>query len=257
MLSLGLYFDGYRCQSYPGHFNWGSTDLHHKWQIQSASHATIIVDRRNQSGMLDYVKDHYMPHASQQVFYEDGEHAASVVAYNDRMYPGVRMWRAVSVLDGAYLVIDVIRSDEEHTYDRWFHGVPDKTNGLDGIGLDMKPRKPFISMEEAEQKSRNHSSGTGGYEMVTNMSSAVTNVDFGCDWVIRETDKPLNLSVRVLNDQAVEAIHAARQAGFDNVNLDLIYGLPEQIPAKWRETLNEALTLAPEHLAVYQALYGD
>ncbi|MBA7471502.1 hypothetical protein ES707_06808 [subsurface metagenome] len=124
----------------PGHFPWGSTDLHHNWQIQTASHSTIVVDRGNQSGMKDYFKGHYMPHASQQIFYDDGEHAASTVAYNDRMYPGVRVWRAISVLDGAYLVVDVILSDEEHIYNRWFHGVPDESNALKGINLDMKPR---------------------------------------------------------------------------------------------------------------------
>jgi len=196
VLSLGLFFGGYRCQSYPGHFPWGSTDLHHKWQIQSASHSTIVVDRHNQSGMKDYFKDHYMPHASTQVFYEDGEHAASAVAFNDRIYPGVKIWRAVSVLDGAFLVLDMLRSDGEHVYDRWFHGVPDHSNGLEGIGLDMKPRKEPL--------------GDGdGYEMVGNLHSAVTDADFDCEWLVSGKNAPrkLYLRMRVLNDEPLEAIH--------------------------------------------------
>ncbi|MDF1578412.1 MAG: radical SAM family heme chaperone HemW [Desulfobulbales bacterium] len=48
------------------------------------------------------------------------------------------------------------------------------------------------------------------------------------------------------------AIAMAREAGFANLNLDLIYGLPGQTPATWRETLEEALSLNPEHLAAYQ-----
>ncbi|MFN2366430.1 MAG: radical SAM family heme chaperone HemW [Desulfurivibrionaceae bacterium] len=48
------------------------------------------------------------------------------------------------------------------------------------------------------------------------------------------------------------AIAMAREAGFANLNLDLIYGLPDQSPATWRETLEEALGLNPEHLAAYQ-----
>ena len=171
VLSLGLYFGGYYCQSYPGHFHWGSTDLHHKWQIQSASHSTLVVDRRNQSGMKDYFKDHYMPHPSQQIFYEDGINAASAVAYNDRIYPGVKIWRAVCVLEGAYVVLDMLRSEREHTYDRWFHGVPDRSNGLEGIHLDMNPKTE--SLGEVD-----------GYEMVHSLSSAVTGKDFGCDWLI-------------------------------------------------------------------------
>ena len=196
VLSLGLYFGGYRCQSYPGHFPWGSTDLHHKWQIQSASHSTLVVDQRNQSGMKDYFKDHYMPHASRQVFYENGEHAASTVAYNDRIYPGVRIWRAVSVLDGACLVLDILRSDKEHVYDRWFHGVPDKSNGLQGIHLDMKPRTEPLG-------------DTDGYDMVNNFHSALTAGDFDCNWRIPagRGSGEMFLSMRVLNDKPLEAVH--------------------------------------------------
>lgn len=43
----------------------------------------------------------------------------------------------------------------------------------------------------------------------------------------------------------------ARQAGFDNLNLDLIFGLPEQTLETWQRTLELALGLAPEHLSMY------
>lgn len=52
-------------------------------------------------------------------------------------------------------------------------------------------------------------------------------------------------------EEAVTAMAAARAAGLHNVNLDFIYGLPEQTPATWRATLNRALDLAPEHLSLY------
>ena len=44
---------------------------------------------------------------------------------------------------------------------------------------------------------------------------------------------------------------AARAAGFDNINLDFIYGLPDQPPATWRRTLEQAVDLAPEHISLY------
>lgn len=47
------------------------------------------------------------------------------------------------------------------------------------------------------------------------------------------------------------AVRAARAAGFDNISLDLIYGLPQQTLAHWKETLERALSLEPEHLSVY------
>ena len=52
-------------------------------------------------------------------------------------------------------------------------------------------------------------------------------------------------------EQAVEAVAWARQAGFDNLNLDLIYGIMGQTLAGWQETLHHAIDLAPEHLSLY------
>lgn len=51
--------------------------------------------------------------------------------------------------------------------------------------------------------------------------------------------------------EAVRTVAAARHAGLDNVNLDLIYGLPGQRLAHWQATLEQALALAPEHLSLY------
>ena len=48
-----------------------------------------------------------------------------------------------------------------------------------------------------------------------------------------------------------EAIHAARAAGFDNVSLDLIYGIPGQTLGSWRTVLRMAIALEPAHLSLY------
>lgn len=50
---------------------------------------------------------------------------------------------------------------------------------------------------------------------------------------------------------AVNAFAAARSAGFTNINLDLIFGLPGQSPDTWARTLARAVALAPEHLSLY------
>ena len=47
------------------------------------------------------------------------------------------------------------------------------------------------------------------------------------------------------------AVQAARAAGFDNISLDLIYGLPGQSMDGWLQNLRAALELAPEHLSCY------
>jgi oxygen-independent coproporphyrinogen-3 oxidase len=53
------------------------------------------------------------------------------------------------------------------------------------------------------------------------------------------------------NDQVAGAISAARQAGFDNLNLDLIYGVPHQTLDSWEWTLRQTLALKPDHLSLY------
>lgn len=51
--------------------------------------------------------------------------------------------------------------------------------------------------------------------------------------------------------QAQTAVENARRAGFENVSLDLIYGLPSQTKGDWADTLSKALELHPEHLSCY------
>ncbi len=48
-----------------------------------------------------------------------------------------------------------------------------------------------------------------------------------------------------------------RAAGFDNLNLDLMFAIPGQTLDIWRATLNEALALGSEHLSTYEVIYED
>lgn len=52
-------------------------------------------------------------------------------------------------------------------------------------------------------------------------------------------------------EQAVQAVHRIRKAGFRNLSLDLIYGLPGQTRQGWEETLRNVLKLEPEHISCY------
>jgi oxygen-independent coproporphyrinogen-3 oxidase len=57
---------------------------------------------------------------------------------------------------------------------------------------------------------------------------------------------------RIHDAEQVEiTVEWVRAAGFDNLNLDLIYGLPGQSLAAWQWTLERALVLAPQHLSLY------
>ena len=48
-----------------------------------------------------------------------------------------------------------------------------------------------------------------------------------------------------------------RQAGFENLNLDLMFAIPGQTMTAWRDTLAEALSLGSEHLSCYEVIYEE
>ncbi len=52
-------------------------------------------------------------------------------------------------------------------------------------------------------------------------------------------------------EEAKEGYRWAREAGFERVNLDLIYGLADQTMARWQTTVEQAISLGPEHLSLY------
>ena len=59
-------------------------------------------------------------------------------------------------------------------------------------------------------------------------------------------------------EEAREAVRMAREAGFANISIDLIAGLPEQKMETWRRNIKEAFALEPDHLSVYLLeLYKD
>ena len=49
----------------------------------------------------------------------------------------------------------------------------------------------------------------------------------------------------------IKAVRASRAAGFNNLNLDLMYGLPDQRIQHWKDTLHKAMELQPQHLSLY------
>ena len=52
--------------------------------------------------------------------------------------------------------------------------------------------------------------------------------------------------------QAIQALELSRDAGFNDLSLDMMYALPGQTEARWRQNIEQALTFQPEHLSCYQ-----
>ena len=55
--------------------------------------------------------------------------------------------------------------------------------------------------------------------------------------------------------QAIAAVHRLRQAGFRNISIDLIYGLPDETDQRWECDLQQAVGLDVEHISAYHLTY--
>lgn len=99
--------------------------------------------------------------------------------------------------------------------------------------------------------------GTISQEFLENLRAAgVNRLSFG---VQSFDDGELKMIGRSHSaEDARQAVRMARAAGFANVSIDLIAGLPEQKMTTWRRNLEEAFALEPDHLSVYLLeLYKD
>lgn len=57
--------------------------------------------------------------------------------------------------------------------------------------------------------------------------------------------------------QAIEAVGRCRRAGFENISIDLIYGLPGETDERWERDLEQAVSLNVEHISAYHLTYEE
>lgn len=58
-------------------------------------------------------------------------------------------------------------------------------------------------------------------------------------------------------EEFLETYHAARRAGFENINVDLMSALPGQSAESWEKTLKQVLALNPEHISAYSLIIEE
>lgn len=81
-------------------------------------------------------------------------------------------------------------------------------------------------------------------------SAGVNRVSFG---IQSFSDRELSILGRIHDSQAaVAAVKMAQETGFENINIDLMYGIPGQTASDWQKNVEIALGLQPQHLSMYQ-----
>jgi oxygen-independent coproporphyrinogen III oxidase len=82
------------------------------------------------------------------------------------------------------------------------------------------------------------------------MTSGLNRISFGVqsfeDSLLRGMGRPHSSA------DSLQAVIDARLSGFHNISIDLIYALPGQSTDTWRDTLRQAINLAPEHVSLYE-----
>ncbi|MBI4334347.1 MAG: radical SAM family heme chaperone HemW [Chloroflexi bacterium] len=115
-------------------------------------------------------------------------------------------------------------------------------------------RSHFDAPEDAETTLEANPGTIDGPYLASIRDAGINRLSLG---VQRLNDGELRLLGRLHDEgEAREAVRLARQAGFTNLNLDLIYGIPGYgLPGaaleSWQATLREAVALGPEHLSLY------
>ncbi len=96
---------------------------------------------------------------------------------------------------------------------------------------------------------------TSGPALVALRRAGVTRISFGAQSFIAAE---LQFLDRLHSPEAnLAAVVGARAAGFEDVSLDLIYGLPGQSLAEWEYSLRQAISAAPDHISTYALTVED
>jgi len=86
-------------------------------------------------------------------------------------------------------------------------------------------------------------------KLETYLESGINRISIG----VQSFDKSiLNLLGRVHDkNDALNAVRMAKKAGFNNVNVDMMFGIPGQTMKMWRDSLRQCIFLRPEHISLY------
>ncbi len=172
-----------------------------------------------------------------------------------------------------------------------FFSVPDEGQDIEGmisailreaeLRAPTHPRTVFIgggtpSLLSVPQLTR----FLDGLDAITHWRSSATEVTAECNPESLDVDKAkalkdlgvprLSIGFQTLNDETLKlfgrvhsvddsfrAFEAARTAGIEHLNLDMIYAVPDQTAADWARDLARVLELRPEHLSAYNLTFEE
>ncbi|CAE6726091.1 radical SAM family heme chaperone HemW [Nitrospira defluvii] len=116
-------------------------------------------------------------------------------------------------------------------------------------------REAFGLESDAEVTVEAHPGSVTSESLRELRSSGFTRLSLGAESMNQSELDRVGRPGSPLNTRQV--LTTAREAGFENINLDLMYGLPGQTVASWNNSLQEILALNPTHLSCYALTVED
>ncbi len=128
-------------------------------------------------------------------------------------------------------------------------GTPSILTASQIIGILERCRAAFV-LEDAAEISLEANPGTVDVQKLRALKEGgVNRLSFGVQAV--QNRLLLRIGRAHSAEEAEQAFWMAREAGFNNINQDLMFGLPDQSLDEWAESLRWAIRLNPEHLSIY------
>lgn len=116
-------------------------------------------------------------------------------------------------------------------------------------------RASFRLLPEAEISMEANPGTVTPEKLKAYLRGGVNRISFGCQSADNEE---LRLLGRIHSwEEFLESFSMAREAGFANINVDLMSGLPNQTAASWERTLRRTAALGPEHISAYSLIIEE
>ncbi|THJ20950.1 MAG: coproporphyrinogen III oxidase family protein, partial [Nitrospira sp. CG24E] len=128
-------------------------------------------------------------------------------------------------------------------------GTPTALAATQLLAILSEIRRHFTLASDCEITVEGHPSTISEQDLGQLLQAGVTRMSFGAESM--DSSDLTRIGRPGTVHQTMRAVDQARAAGFTNINLDLMYGLPGQSLESWHRSLAHCLALAPTHLSCY------
>ena len=137
----------------------------------------------------------------------------------------------------------------------WGGGTPSLLKGEQMKALMETLRQTFFIRQNAEITMEANPGTVTVEKLLACQKAGINRISFGLQSVNNEELKMLG---RIHTyEEFLESYEAARKAGFQNINVDLISAIPKQTVSSWEQTLQTIISLQPEHISAYSLIVEE